>query len=71
MKTFFESLASKKVEQLTINMTKANWGNANCNYPARHNFLNGYYQDEGFLGIGKSNFGGNSFALQNLMMSQS
>ena len=70
MRTFFESLTFKSVEWLTIKHTNADWGNRKCTYPSRHNFLNGYYQDEGFLGIGKSNFGGNSFALQNLMMSQ-
>ena len=69
MRTFFESLAQKRVESLKINHTGGVWGYVKTSNPARHNFLNGYYEDSGFLGIGKSNYGGNSYALQNLMMS--
>ena len=71
MRKMFDSLSQKRIESLTISHTGGSWiGLGNYSLPSENNYLNGYYQDRGFLGIGKSNFGGNSHALKNLMLNQ-
>ena len=57
---YLQALNGKTVERFTIKSTKATYRNTSSKSCARNNFLNGFYKNSGFLGIGQSNFEGNS-----------
>ena len=60
---YLQALNGKTVERFTIKSTKAKYQKISAHVCARNNFLNGFSKNSGFLGIGQSNFEGNSLKL--------
>ena len=64
---FIQSLTQKRITELKILKTNAQYLNTIEQVASSNNYLNSYYQESGFLGVGRKNFAGNSIALQELM----
>ena len=67
MRNFISGLKLKNVVDLKILKTDAKYRKATEPVASQNNYLNSYFHESKFLGLGKKQFDGNSVALQNLM----